>query len=122
MRKRILIVDDDTCATRTLRLRLERAGDFEVVEENSSTLVLQVARAFQPDFILLDVCMPGLDGGDVAAQIRGEPALHTTPIVFATSILMEEEVKEASATRGGFHYLPKPVNLSKLLQLIASVF
>jgi CheY-like chemotaxis protein len=120
MRKRILIVDDDVCATHVLRTKLEQAGDFEVREENTSTRALPVALAFRPDFIVLDICMPQLDGGEVAAQFRAEPSLCKTPIVFATSIVLEQEIEEASQLRGRFHFLAKPVNLPKLLRLISS--
>ena len=48
---------------------------------------LNRAREFSPDVILLDVCMPGADGGDVAFRIHSDAALRSTPIIFLTSLV-----------------------------------
>ena len=50
-----------------IKINLEKTGEFEVQNENDSTLALGTTRRFQPDAILLDVVMPGMDRGDVQA-------------------------------------------------------
>lgn len=50
-----------------LKINLEKTGEFEVQNKNDSTLALGTTRRFQPDAILLDVVMPGMDRGDVQA-------------------------------------------------------
>ena len=66
---KILIVDDEKGFTKVTRLSM---NEFEVCEENNPTRALETARSFQPDLILLDVVMPEMDGGDIAALIKAE--------------------------------------------------
>jgi len=70
LKKRILVVDDDPKITRQIRFNLELTGEFQVQEENRATHALIAARGFLPDLILLDVIMPGIEGGDLASEIR----------------------------------------------------
>jgi len=90
-KKRILIVDDEVATTRLLKFGLEKTGFYEVREENNGTNAISTTRAFKPDLIVLDVCMPMVAGGDVAAQIAADPILKHIPIVFLTSMVSEEE-------------------------------
>jgi CheY-like chemotaxis protein len=117
-KKRILIVDDDVATTRLLKFGLEKTGFYEVREENQGVNALAVARAFKPDFIVLDVQMPGIAGGDVAAQFAADPSLKRIPIVFVTSMVSEEEAGEKPLRSGGYHFLAKPINLRRLVRYI----
>lgn len=113
--KKILLVDDEITSTRLLRQGLERTGLFEVREQNQSHRVIETAREFRPDLIVMDVCMPGMDGGDVAQALRAQPDLRDVPIIFLTSMVSEEDAPEQPVVSGGFVFLPKPVNLTRLL-------
>lgn len=117
-KKRILIVDDDVATTRLLRFGLEKTGCYDVREENSGTNALTATRAFKPDFIILDVCMPKIAGGDVAAQIAADPNLRDIPVVFLTSMVSEAEAGDKPLVSGGYHFLAKPVNLRKIIRYI----
>ena len=75
-KSRILVVDDEPNLSGLVRLFLEKTQRFEVRVENRSALALAAAREFRPDLILLDVDMPGKNGGDVAREIQAEPALR----------------------------------------------
>src|ERR1035437_6521068 len=88
---KVLIVDDDMAASRLLGMGLEKTGVFEVKVENSATHAFGRAREFRPDVILLDVCMPGADCGDVAFQIHDDPSLRSIPIIFLTSLVSGRE-------------------------------
>jgi CheY-like chemotaxis protein len=114
-RKRILAVDDDPKITRLLRLNLEETGDYEVKEENRATHALAAAREFHPDLILLDVLMPGLDGGSLADHYRRSSDLSHIPIVFLTAAVAPEEVRARQGLVGGLPFLAKPVDLPELL-------
>ena len=114
-RTKILVVDDDLEATRMLKFGLEVAGGYEVREENDSRCALTVAREFRPDLIVLDVCMPEMDGTELALRFRHDRLFHTTPIVFLTSILSREEAGAAGLARGGTHFMAKPINLRELM-------
>jgi len=87
--KRILVVDDEPSVTRNLKLNLESSGDYDVFAENHAGNALAAARIFRPDLILLDVMMPGMDGGDVAARLRADPLLRDTPVIFLTALVFE---------------------------------
>jgi CheY-like chemotaxis protein len=113
-KKRILVVDDEPSITRLLKLNLEQTGDYVVRTENVATSALAAAEAFRPNLILLDVAMPGLDGGALARQIQDTPALHQVPIVFLTALATKEEVSKWQGTRGGLPFLAKPVNMEEV--------
>jgi CheY-like chemotaxis protein len=76
--------------------------------------VLEEARRFQPDLVLLDVMMPGLDGGAVAAQLQEDPVLKKVPIVFLTAAAKKEEVASRGGLIGGQPFLAKPLDLAAL--------
>ncbi len=114
---KILIVDDDMAASRLLGLGLEKTGGFVVKVENSATQAFSRAREFRPDVILLDVCMPGADGGDVAFQIHDDPSLRSTPIIFLTSLVSGQETTK-TVQRGGYEFLSKPASIGKVIECI----
>ena len=114
---KVLIVDDDMAASRLLGLGLEKTGAFEVKVENSATQAFGRVREFRPNVILLDVCMPGADGGDVAFQIHDDPSLRSIPIIFLTSLISGHETSKA-VLRGGYEFLSKPASLGKVIESI----
>jgi CheY-like chemotaxis protein len=117
-RKRILVVDDETNITELLKLNLEKTGLYTVRTANRGHEVLGAAREFKPDLVLLDVMMPGMDGGDVAAQLQSEPAFKKTPIVFLTAVVKKEEVDAHAGVIGGFPYIAKPLDVKGVLRII----
>ena len=104
--KRILVVDDEPSVTRNLKLNLESGGGYEVFGENQATNALTAARNVRPDLILLDVMMPGMDGGDVAARLRADPLFRDTPIIFLTAIVSNEETDGHEMISGAETFLP----------------
>ena len=115
MKKRLLIVDDESGFTRLLKLTLERTGKYIVREENEGTNAWLAARDFRPDIVFLDIVMPKIDGGDVAQQIRSDPLLAKVPIVFLTAIVSKTETRNEI---GGFPFLAKPVSLEAITQCL----
>src|ERR1700760_4563971 len=115
-KKRIFIVDDESGFTRLLKLTLEKTGGFIVQEENEGQKAHATARAFKPDLILLDIVMPKIDGGDVAAIIQRDSDLKHIPIIFLTAIVSTKEA--ASSNLGGFPFLSKPISLDTLIECI----
>jgi CheY-like chemotaxis protein len=112
--KRILVVDDEPSVTRNLKLNLETGGGYEVLGENRATNALSAARTFRPDLILLDVMMPGMDGGEVAARLRLDPLLRDTPVIFLTAIVSNEETDGHEMMSGAETFLAKPVDIGEL--------
>jgi CheY-like chemotaxis protein len=117
-KKRILVVDDQADITRMLKLNLEQTNDYEVRMENSSSRALATAEEFRPDLILLDVIMPGIDGGALAAKLRAHPRLKGVPIVFLTAAATKEEVSTHGGVIGGSPFLAKPVDLAEVVRCL----
>lgn len=115
---KVLVVDDDIAASRLLAIGLEKTGSFQVLVENVATRAATTAREFRPGVILLDVCMPGADGGDVAFRIHSDAAMRSTPIIFLTSLVSGQEATAQSMLRGGYEFLPKPASISKVVECI----
>ncbi len=117
-KKKILVVDDEASLTRMLRRNLEATGKYEVKEENSGAQAYASAQQFQPDLIMLDVAMPDVDGGEVAARILDDENLKNIPIVFLTAILKKEEAESTGSNIAGRTFLAKPVKLDDLITCI----
>jgi two-component system, OmpR family, response regulator len=114
-KKKILVVDDESGFTRLMKIALSH---YEIQEENDSQRAIETALKFRPDLILLDVIMPGLDGGDLAAQISEHVLLRNIPIVFLTAIVSPGETGKASRLIGGYPFLAKPVSAAALERCI----
>jgi two-component system, OmpR family, response regulator len=114
-KKRILAVDDQASNTRLVKLYLEQTNNYLVREENNAKAALSTAEEFLPDLILLDVMMPGMDGGELAASIKASPKLKSVPIVFLTAVVTKGEVETGHGQVGGHPFLAKPVVLSEMV-------
>lgn len=115
-KKRILVVDDEVSFTRLLTLNL--AYNYLIRVETSAKEAIQAALEFRPDLILLDVMMPEMDGGELAAAMRANPMLKTTPIVFLTAAVARNEVSSHGGLIGGFPFLAKPASVQEVRDVI----
>lgn len=113
-----MIVDDEAAFTRLLKLNLEQDGRYLVQVENESVKAVQTANQFLPDLVLMDVMMPGIDGGALAAEFQASARLRNVPIVFLTAAVRREEVRVRQGRIGGLSFLAKPVNLEELTRRI----
>jgi CheY-like chemotaxis protein len=113
--KRVLIVDDEPSFTRLLKLNLEQTGRYQVHEVNWAEEALVAAQEFKPDVVLLDVMMPRMFGGDVAAQLHSDPALKNVLIVFLTAAVGKSRIETHEGVISGFPFLSKPVSVSQVL-------
>jgi len=117
-KKRILLVDDEVMFTELLKLNLEQTRAYEVRVENKGSAVLAAARAFKPHLILMDIVMPDLDGGQVAAQLQADPRMQDTPIVFLTAVVTRREAKKRQGIIVGFPLIAKPVSVDEVVACI----
>jgi two-component system, OmpR family, response regulator len=104
---RILYVDDEDDIREVATLALELDGGLTVRTCASGAEALDVAAAWQPDLILLDVMMPHMDGPTTLAKLREVPATAAIPIVFITARTQAGEVEQFEAL-GALGVLAKP--------------
>jgi CheY-like chemotaxis protein len=116
-KRRILIVNDDRDITRLVKILLERAGDYVVLEENDSTKAHQSARNFRPHLILLDIMMPETDGAEIAEQIQADPQLQRTPVIFLTALVTKAEARSGVRIQG-YPFIAKPISIRELVDAI----
>ena len=118
---KVLVVDDDAAFTSLLAANLEGTGKYEVRQVNDSRKGLAAGCEFRPDVILLDVSMPDMDGGDLAAQFRKEPCIKDVPIIFLTALVGSEEVPIGGMRSGGNRFLPKPISVAEVIDCLKEV-
>jgi CheY-like chemotaxis protein len=115
---RVLVVDDDLDSAEGLARLLTRSGHEVDVALDGKT-ALQRARAKQPDVVLLDICMPGMDGYEVARQLRAM-FQDKVRLVASTALGFEEDRKRC--LEAGFDLrLVKPVDPTEVRNLLREV-
>jgi CheY-like chemotaxis protein len=115
-RPRVLIVDDERKNRQLIEVML---GDehYEIAMASSGEEALALIQARQPDLVLLDVMMPGMDGYQIAARIKGDPATARLPIIML-SALTDRNSMSHGRTAGAEAFLAKPVNGGELRQQV----
>jgi CheY-like chemotaxis protein len=116
---RVLVVDDNRDSADSLALWLELAG-HDMRTAYSGQEALDVAEAFQPAVILLDIGMPGMNGYDVARRLREQPATLTAVLVAMTGWGQDED-RRRSQEAGFDQHLVKPVDPQSLKALLARI-
>jgi two-component system alkaline phosphatase synthesis response regulator PhoP len=114
--QRILVVEDEMQIARNLRDYFEAAG-FEVVVVGDGTAALASVRGSRPDLVILDLGLPGLDGLDVARELR---RTATTPILMLTA-RGEESDRIVGLELGADDYLVKPFSPKELVARVRAV-
>ena len=105
--KHVLYVDDEADIRTVVKMALEVLGGFTVTLCESGAAALMVMPTVQPDLILLDVMMPGMDGPMLLAQLQALPSGLPAPVIFLTAKAMPEEVAQLKAL-GAIAVLAKP--------------
>jgi two-component system alkaline phosphatase synthesis response regulator PhoP len=113
---RVLVIDDEAPIRLLCRVNLEAAG-MRVLEAGDGESGLDVARTGEPDVILLDVMMPGIDGWHVAEALLEDPSTDEIPIVFLTA-RAELRDRARGIDLGGVDYVTKPFNPVELAPLV----
>ena len=115
---KILVVDDVPENVRLLEAVLVSRG-YEVVTANDGRAALERVQTAEPDLILLDVMMPGLDGYAVCSQLRANDDTAVLPVIMVTSSIGQEKTKAIEA--GADDFIPKPFNHNELLTRVRSL-
>jgi CheY-like chemotaxis protein len=115
---RVLVVDDCTDTRESLRILLRLWG-HEPAEAADGPAALELAAAFRPDAVLLDLAMPGMDGYEAARRLRRLPGLEHVLLIAATGHGQAQD-RTASRAAGFDHHLVKPFDPVELERLLAS--
>lgn len=116
MSKKIAVVEDEAELASLIEYNLVRGG-FQVLPMAGAAGTLQQLEIWQPDLIVLDVMLPGQDGFDLCRQIRQNPRLARTPVIFLTA--RSDEVDRVLGLEiGGDDYITKPFSPRELVARI----
>jgi two-component system CheB/CheR fusion protein len=116
--RRVLIVDDNADAAKALA-RLLKLDGHDVVTCFDGISALATASTFVPEYIFLDIGLPGMDGYEVARNLRSQPATERMVLTALTGYGRADDRRRAQ--EAGFnHHLVKPVDFSTLLAIISS--
>src|SRR5438270_13009959 len=119
MTARVLVVDDMPVNVRLLEAKLS-AEYFHVMTASNGTEALQKVRDEQPDIVLLDVMMPGMDGFEVCRRMKQDPACAHIPVVMVTA-LDEPADRLAGLHAGADDFLIKHVDVVSMFALVLSL-
>jgi CheY-like chemotaxis protein len=112
MAKKILIIDDDTDTLKLVGLMLQKQS-YQIVAASNGLQGLEKAESENPDLILLDIMMPGMDGYEVTKRLRANPLTADTPILMFTAKTQLDD-KVTGFESGADDYLTKPTHPSEL--------
>ena len=91
--RRVLVIDDDPDILEVMGVALGAAG-FTVASCPDPSVAVTCALEFQPDLIVLDAMMPGIDGPEVLRRLRAQPEISSVPVVFVTARVDSEAVHD----------------------------
>lgn len=115
---KILVIDDEEALVKSIQRTLQK--EYDLFAAYSGAQGLQLARQVQPDLIILDIIMPGMDGYETCRHLRQDPALQSVPILFL-SALSTVESKLTGFDIGADDYLTKPFDIRELLSRVRAI-
>jgi CheY-like chemotaxis protein len=113
----ILVVDDDERTRRMMQAMLTPQG-YGVILARDGKQAVDTALSMKPDFILMDMMMPEMDGLTACSQIKANLATKSIPLFMLTAVSGGENKQMAQQAWGADGYLTKPVDLQELLSAI----
>lgn len=119
MNKRVLVVEDEPDILLAARLLLQSAG-YSVLEAENGEVGVRLAEEAEPDAMMLDLRMPGMDGWAVLDQLRVSGRLESLPVIVLSAHASKTTVERAIEL-GARGYVRKPFDLSDLTQALETV-
>jgi CheY-like chemotaxis protein len=116
---KILLVEDNEASADALARRLERRA-YTVTIAGDGLQAVALAKSGQPDLILMDLGLPGIDGWDATAHLKTNPETSHIPIIVLSAHAMPNDRHQALAA-GGDDFDSKPVNFDRLLEKIETL-
>ncbi|MDY6806137.1 MAG: response regulator [Cyanobacteriota bacterium] len=118
--KRILLIDDEADLREVARLSLEMVGGWQVIEGRSGSECLAKAETEQPDAILLDLMMPGMDGSTTFQRLQANNATKQIPVIFLTAKVNSDD-RFQFPQLGISGVIAKPFDPMSLAQQVAEI-
>ncbi len=115
----ILIIEDDETNMSLIRSVLQ-LGKCEVLEAKNAEKGIQLAREYQPNLIMMDICLPKMSGLEATRYLKDDSDLKGIPIVALTGYSNKEDEDEAIKA-GCVAYLSKPIDIRKFKKTIAMI-
>lgn len=115
---KILVVDDEEAVAEAIEHALRR--DHQVWVTYSGIEALKIARRINPDLVVLDIVMPGMNGLETCRELRRHPVLRTVPILFLTGLVRVED-KIDGFEAGADDYLTKPFDIRELALRVSAI-
>lgn len=112
-----MIIDDEESFALMIKMRLERAGNYEVMVLTDAKAVVKHVYDFQPDVILLDLIMPKVHGLDARDMLGNDPICRQIPVIIVSG--MDQSMDKGQAYKfGAVDYIVKPVDDARLLDAV----
>ncbi len=117
--KKILIVEDDPSFSRAIGHILQKEG-YDVISASNGMAGLRMAKGENPDLLILDVMLPGLDGFEICSRLHQDPLTAKLPIIMLSA--KGQDVDKTTGLKvGANEYLTKPIDRALLLEKITSL-
>jgi CheY-like chemotaxis protein len=116
----VLVIDDEEDVRYIVRMSLGRMGRMTVLEAETGAEGIELAKSERPDFILLDMMMPGMDGAAVFRALAAAPETAGIPVIFLTAAVMAYEVERLKEL-GAKAVIRKPFDPLSLGNQIAAI-
>lgn len=110
---RVLIIDDETVVSGMLELQLRRANYTDVICQNDAMRAMETIVDQQPDLIILDIHMPGINGLEILEQAKTNEATSSIPVLIMTGT-NDERIRMASLKLGASDFITKPAKPAEL--------
>lgn len=117
----ILYVEDEPDIQAIAKISLEDLGHFTVKFCSSGQEALDAVATFNPDLILLDVMMPGMDGPTTLKNLRADPNLINVPVIFMTAKVQANEIDQY-LKMGAIDVIPKPFDPMTLPEKLNAIW
>ncbi|MBN2121210.1 MAG: response regulator [Candidatus Omnitrophica bacterium] len=121
MKKKILTVDDEPDMLEILEVILSRAG-YEVIQASNGQDAVIMAKEQKPDLIILDIKMPGMDGGRATDILKNYRQTRDIPIIYLSSLVNAQEVEEdghvLGSKIGDMYFVSKSASPEELLEVV----